>query len=290
MNNVKVSVIVAISFADDKFKNAQRLNTKTAFKYGADKVIEYSPADIDKSFRDENKAIFDSARGYGYWLWKPYFIDKTLQEVSEGDYVVYVDAGAAYVNNIKLLIDVMDRDHQDVMCFCIDQVEKEWDKRDALILMDADEEKILNSNQICGGYIVVKKSPFSVGLIKQYLYYAQDERIITDEPNVMGYENYMEFKDHRHDQSIWSLLCKKNGVLPYRDPSQFGIRQGTYPIPREVLDRSTFPQIVESHRRGDIRFFFQLEYAKRVDYCIARFFYKVFGAIGKMIIVKGKRN
>ena len=45
--------------------------------------------------------------------------------------------------------------------------------------------------------------------MSEYLYYAQDKRIITDDPNELGYNNYEGFRDHRHDQSILSLLTKK---------------------------------------------------------------------------------
>ena len=47
-------------------------------------------------------------------------------------------------------------------------------------------------------------------LANEWLSYAQDERIITDIPNQGGTDNYPGFQEHRHDQSIWSLLCKKH--------------------------------------------------------------------------------
>ena len=46
-----------------------------------------------------------------------------------------------------------------------------------------------------------------------HLYYAQDKRIITDDDNEMGVDNYEGFRDHRHDQSILSLLVKKYGLV-----------------------------------------------------------------------------
>ena len=50
--------------------------------------------------------------------------------------------------------------------------------------------------------------------------FAQDSKIITDEPS--SNKNYDSFKDHRHDQSIWSLLCKKYNIEPHRLISQHG--------------------------------------------------------------------
>jgi hypothetical protein len=115
----------------------------------------------------------------------------------------------------------MDREHADIMVFCINQIERKWAKRDALILMDCDKDEFLDSLQICGGYIIVRKTVETCKFVDEYLYYVQDKRIVTDEPNVMGKENYSEFVEHRHDQTILSLLCKKHGIQPFRDPSQY---------------------------------------------------------------------
>lgn len=263
-------MIVAISFADEKYKSAQKLNSKTAIKFGADKVIEYSPKDIDAGFYEKNKDIFNIKKGYGLWIWKPYFINKTLDVVNEGDYVIYTDSGSAYVNKISYLTDVMNRDNTDIMCFCIDQIEKKWTKRDAFILTEADKKEFAESNQICGGYIVVRKTQYSVSIIKQYLKYVQDKRIISNEENILGYPNYEGFVENRHDQSAWSLLCKKSGIKPYRDPSEYGTKEKTdlVIIPKEILERSTFPQIIESHRNANIKFFFELNYNSKSKYML----------------------
>ena len=45
-------MILGINYANDNFRKAQRLNTKTAYKNGVDKVIEYRPTDIDEAFKE----------------------------------------------------------------------------------------------------------------------------------------------------------------------------------------------------------------------------------------------
>lgn len=50
--------------------------------------------EIDESFRKANEEIFRIKRGYGLWIWMPYFIYKTLLEIcSDGDYLLYADGG-----------------------------------------------------------------------------------------------------------------------------------------------------------------------------------------------------
>lgn len=101
-------------------------------------------------------------------------------------------------------------------------IEKDYTKRDAFVLMDLDEPKYTDSSQREATYIWLIKNEFTVKLINEYLEYAQNQNIITDLPNTTG-DNYPTFKDHRHDQSIWSLLCKKYDVEPHRLISQHGL-------------------------------------------------------------------
>ena len=47
--------------------------------------------------------------------------------------------------------------------------------------------------------------------MKQLLFYSQDIRIISDNPNKLGFENFPEFKENRHDQTALSLIIRKLG-------------------------------------------------------------------------------
>ena len=240
-------MIIAVNYADKKFQRAQKLNSKTAKQWGADKVIEYGPGDIDETFRRQNQEILDAPRGGGYYLWKPYFYRKAYDELGEDDYLVYIDSGAVYVNKIQYLIDCMEHEKVPLMIFSLEQerIEKGNTKRDAFVLTGCDEAKYTDTPQSIGGYFVCKKAPEVQAYLDEVLQYAQDMRIISDKPNVMGLPNYEEFTDHRHDQSVISLISKKYGFKRFRDPSQFGL---TNHYETEVEQRSTYPQIVDSHR------------------------------------------
>lgn len=252
-------MIYAISYADSTYRPAQKLNSRHALSFGADRVREFGPDDIDEEFKTRNLSILQQKRGNGYWLWKPYIILSMLDEISYGDILLYSDSGSAIVSPISPLINIMNKDNVDIMPFSIEQIERKWDKRDALVLMDCDNEEYLNSPQICATYILLKKTEYSLRIVKEWLEFCQDERIITDNGNTMGLPNYQEFVENRHDQTVWSLVCKKNGIVPYRDPSQWGeIKRGEFP--QDILDRSIYPQIFESHRRGYICHECQLDY------------------------------
>ena len=89
------------------------------------------------------------------------------------------------------------------------------------------------------------------------LAYAQDSRIITEEDNTQGLDNYPEFIAHRHDQSVWSLMSKKYHLKRFRDPSQFGLVRS---YEKAVEERSFYPQIIDSHRMGNIQFMWQIKF------------------------------
>ena len=55
--------------------------------------------------------------------------------------------------------------------------------------------------------------------LQDLLYYSQDKRIITDDPNTLGLSNYPEFIENRHDQTILSILTKKYGFANSGKPN-----------------------------------------------------------------------
>ena len=241
---------ILINYANEAFRESQILNSKTGLEVGGfDKVIEYSPKDIDKKFYEKNKHILTQMRGAGYWLWKPYMILKTLnrKDVKFGDYIFYSDSGAYFIDSIDHLIPLCKKYRQDIIVFSRKNhlIERNWVKRDALILMDMDREEVLNSAQVGATFILIKKSKFSVNFFEEFLHYAQDERIITDSPSTLGKE-HKGFKENRHDQSIFSLLCKKYNLRYFRFPFQDG---------NEIvhLFEDKYPQILvltRKHKRG----------------------------------------
>jgi len=97
-----------------------------------------------------------------------------------------------------------------------------WTKRDAFVLMGCDEEKYYNANQYLGGFQIYKKTDRTMVFVKEMLKYSQDERIITDLPNTCNLPNLPQFREHRHDTSVLSLMATKYGIKGHRDPSQFG--------------------------------------------------------------------
>ena len=207
--------ITAISYGNERYSRQLEFNGRSALEIAkVDKFYGYTPKDIDPEFREKNKYILDKLRGNGYWLWKPYFLYKTLTEkLNYGDYLIYSDAAILYVDSAEKIVDFLNKKNLDMYTHRLPHLERKFTKRDAFILLGVDTPFYAETGQFNAAFQIYRKTTFTEYFLKEYLYYAQDKRIITDDSNEMGEENYPEFKDHRHDQSILSLLIKKYGQV-----------------------------------------------------------------------------
>jgi hypothetical protein len=83
--------------------------------------------------------------------------------------------------------------------------------------MSMDERSFYDSSSGVASYLVVQKSAMSMGFVSEWLIYAQNSRVLTDDANVLGSPNYEGFRGYRHDQSILGLLAKKRNLTIYPD-------------------------------------------------------------------------
>ena len=205
--------IIGITYGSPSFYKEIQYNQKSALEVGnVDAHFIYTPNDLDNEFKEKNKDILSRKRGGGYWLWKPYIILKAFKEkLNEGDYLIYTDAGVLYIDSSYKIINFLKEKNVDMWMNKLSYKEKKYTKRDAFILMGADSPFYTNTNQYMATIQVYKKNKFTEKFLTQLLFYSQDKRIITDDPNTQGLVNYPEFIDNRHDQTVLSLLIKKYG-------------------------------------------------------------------------------
>lgn len=251
MNKLKI----LINYADSNFAKQQRLNSRTGLNTGSfDKVIEFSPSNIGEEFeREHGEFITNNPRGAGYWLWKPYIILKTLKKAEDGDYVFYCDAGAVFINSIDYLIEAMENEKQSVFLTQTPLLERQWTKIECFHELDCLGEEYTDTGQAVGGYILLKKDKDAVDFIETYYKLCCKYFLLDDSKRN---QQIAEFIDHRHDQSLLSLLAKKRKYNFFRDISQYGIRPFQYIAPgREYsiksYKNSTYPQILLSYRKDN---------------------------------------
>lgn len=214
-------IITAISYGDERFSQSLKYNLKTAKKYGkADFVIAYGPNDIDKSFKEKNKEIMSAKKGAGYWLWKPYIISKALEKCSYGDCLVYSDSGTFYMNDINSYIEIMKKNNESIYIGEVNFLEKEYSKRDAFVYIGVDKLGYENTKQLDASFIMIIKTKKTENIIREWLHFCCDKRIISDDDNQCKLDNYEGFIENRYDQTVLSLVLKKNNVIPLFNVSQ----------------------------------------------------------------------
>ena len=237
-----------LNYATAAFADAQKTCSETALSVGEfDVVRSFGPNDLDEQFRLEYDHILRFRRGAGYWLWKPYLIYTTLRSLHDGDDLFYCDSGAHFVASAEPLVALCRSSHQDVITFELPYLESQYTKRDAFVLMDCDSARFADTQQRLASFSIWRRSAASLDISREYLRFACDERILTDQKNTCHKPNYPGFRAHRHDQSILSLVAKKHRLEAFRDPSQFG----NHHISRYA--NSLYDQIIQHTRRGRSR-------------------------------------
>jgi hypothetical protein len=212
----------------------------------------------NQNFYHDNIEILSQPRGAGYWLWKPYIILKELKNLTEDDFLIYSDAGIEFTDKIDSLLPYVNKNNGFGL-FCVHGYRNiEYTKHDCFKIMNCDEEKYWNGKKIMAGFNIFKKNNETINFVTEWLQYATNKFVITDLENVYS-TNYPEFIDHRHDQSILSLLTIKYGLKSFRDPSQWGnpwksINLRVYgefievPYSSEPWDEYNYSTLINIHR------------------------------------------
>jgi len=99
---------------------------------------------------------------------------------------------------------------------------RKWTKRDAFVYMDADSREFHEGYQVQSAFHLWVKTPDNIRFLEEWIRWCSDPRVVTDDANVSGLANLDGFVDHRHDQSVLSIMAIKYNVQLFQDPSQFG--------------------------------------------------------------------
>ena len=206
-----------ISYGDEKYINAKQriyneaLNTDWFYS-----IRCYGKEDLSMDFKNEFKNILSMKRGGGYWIWKFDIILNRLEEINNGEFLIYIDSGCSVnVNGSKRLeeyIEMIKNNKNKIISFQMTHKENVWTTKqifDSFCITENDPIK--TSGQYIGGIIIMQKCEAVINIFKDCLdKIRMDPLIITDDYN----KNQRGcFKDNRHDQSILSIARKKHGSI-----------------------------------------------------------------------------
>lgn len=210
-----------------------------------DTVTGATPNDFTGGFwKQHGDFIRRNARGYGYWIWKPWLIARTLREKCKvGDVLIYLDAGfainqtpksmrrlrsyitqARQLNNPNEPFEETNKLPKIVkwLCFkCSPQntIGKYTKRRTLAEFAPAISPSLV---QYQSGAHVILCTPQTRAFADEWMrgcellnYKLLDDSHSKDHPETR------EFSAHRHDQSIFSLLARKHGLYAYPTQTWF---------------------------------------------------------------------
>jgi hypothetical protein len=166
----------------------------------------------DLNFWDmHSNFVTNNARGYGYWLWKPYIIKKTMETMTNGDVLMYLDAGCEIDIKKKIMIDeYLKLVKTENIIGTVTQIEKQWNKMDLIKKIDVEPFHLSTCQHQAGAILFVVNNE-TIKLVNDWYELACDYHNIDDSPSIEP--NIRHFKEHRHDQSVFSLLTKKHNLF-----------------------------------------------------------------------------
>lgn len=177
-----------------------------------DEIISFTDEDLKKDhefWEKHGNFIENNNRGYGYWLWKPYLIMKTMENMNDNDILFYIDSGCEITEYNQNEYDILQKmirncNNYDLLytLTCCD--EKMYTKMDLFKYMNLIDDKVMNSIMRQATIVIIKKNDITVDFIKDWYRIACNYHMIDDSPSILP--NDSSFIEHRHDQSVFSLL------------------------------------------------------------------------------------
>ena len=160
-------------------------------------------------------------RGYGYWLWKPYLIHRTLATLQDGDLLIYADAGCTLnpdgAARLAAYLELLRTNFFGMVAFRLTHPERHYTKRALLDGMGTSADQRA-SGQYMATVVMLKHTSytlqftrnwFNMGTFASYHWINDAHGQDPEDP---------AFRDHRHDQSLYSVLIKTYEDSPDSPP------------------------------------------------------------------------
>jgi len=183
-------------------------------------------------YSQHQKFIREHPRGLGLWVWKPAILSYLIDHLEDDEMVLLLDAGCQlnsnkesklrfqqYIEMCKnrdLLVTQLADDS-----FGLDNLtDAAWTKLSTLDFLDP-LSVFRNTNQIQSGNIFAIKSEKSQRIAKKWLDHCVDsDYLLLADPSDEDSQT-SDFKEHRWEHSILSLIVKSEEVLPLKDETWF---------------------------------------------------------------------
>jgi len=203
-----------VTYGDSKYTEIKGSFVKSALSSSFfDELHIYSDLDLDPIFYNEIYVPIKSCRGGGFWIWKPYFIKKVLDEIDNDDILIYCDAGSTINTGgrkrFEEYINMLSSPDKSTIDFKLFWREYQYTKQEVFDYFNSPPE-IINSPQLHSTILILKKCSHTTLLVNKWYEIAiNNPSLFTDEKRVPQHPSFI---DHRHDQSVFSIIRKTYGA------------------------------------------------------------------------------
>ena len=215
-----------VSYGDQNYTGSKIKLKEEAEKFNKfESITMNDPSTLDGDFRNKFQPILNQRFGGGFWIWKIQVIKQKLHQIPDDDFLIYLDAGCIF--NIEAeqkfneYIEIVQKSEYGILSFQMTFPEREWTTRQVFEHLKVEQnDPVALSGQLVGGIIVMRKCEHVLKIVEQILeVYTQNPLLITNTYNSIN--QYPYFKDHRHDQSISSIIRKNLGTEILPDETYF---------------------------------------------------------------------
>jgi hypothetical protein len=206
-----------ITFGTKEYDNTASRLKSSAQDYM--NVIAYNEFNI-LDLLDQYPNHFLNSKGFGWWLWKPYLILKTLDAMPADDYVIYLDSTIEVLKNPLELIDKK----KDIILYHNGQLHHEYCKSECYYGMGIYSN--LDQLQVNAAIQIYKNNQTANDFLTNYFFACSNLLLVNDEINPEI--QLTKFKAHRHDQSILTNLAIEAGVELKPSPCQWGNKKNAH--------------------------------------------------------------
>lgn len=209
--------VVTAAFYGDKYKGAQGFIDDVCRDINVRHFANGKEDLFESQFYEDNVEWFETSslatkeNKYGAFVWKPQFILEAMEQLEEGDKVLYIDTLDFFHPDIfKFVDDVMGDDP------CLLAIgggkNGHYTKRDCFVYMDCDEEDYWNTTQLEAGFSFWRVCDEAKEILKEWQKYLFDERVNGDVTDFSGKPQIDGFVAVRRDQSVLTNLAVRDGL------------------------------------------------------------------------------
>ena len=273
-----MKIYLSTFYSSDLKRSANRFEIQAKDMQIYDKIFMFTEKNLNEDFKEYVNSLLKlgKKKGYGYWVWQTFFHKKILSQINEGDIYHWCDVGCHFnlngKNRLKEYIKILEKEPTGFLGFQYKDLEFEnlknnfiypnylecqYTKSDLFKHFKLkDDDPIIKSPQVWGGSFFVRKCSKSMQMMDEHYQITRNRfDLIDDDDQKFLTKPMSEFIQHRHSQSVLSIIVKKAGsTLLSAYESEWAIDENGN---RTYEHLSNFPIIAKRDKKKNIfnRFF-----------------------------------